>query len=525
LARISDGELKNLNELIAKDPHKALELLASCEELYSDDPYLRLNRGGFLVDIGAALGDTRLVQQGIDSIAQLLASIEERHRPSQLYNLANGYAALHSIARREPGFHFSPDTTPLREAKGRYREALAGEAHLDADLRAQLRVNYGNCLAHLGRSLEAIAQYNAALSPAPDHPMAWGNLGIELERFAFIARDTAVLEHARECLLKALADDRLEQIGEPWTRSCFQKAERRIEGLLRNLGERMPPRIAQLPTSSTPHLRAYIDFCVKHQLFLNLCLRDRPCQHLAEDTVSLLLTTSLGDDTTYPRLARVVNEIKERYAAARLLLFEACNPPFDTEPYDQMTYYADNLDYAVYGIRPAKLKTAFEGAYNVLDKLALFVNAYLDVGIEERRVSFQRVWRGNKAAGLRPSIDQCGNYHLYALYDLSRDLGPQGYLQHLRRTRDYLTHRYLVLHVERLHWPTRAEPAQHHSGYRELLDHTIELMQLVRSAVIYLIAFIDQEERAKRRDAQGSIAASPVPLCRSYPLGPQDAPI
>lgn len=525
LARISDDELKNLNDLVGRDPHEALELLSSYEDRYFDDANLRVNRGGFLVDIGSALKDSRLVKRGIISIAQLLATADKEYRPAQLYNLANGYAALHSIARRQPDFSFDPDDSPLREAKRCYREAFAGAEHLDANLLAQLRVNYGNCLSSLGRSLEAISEYNAALGHVADHPMAWGNLGVELEHFAFVARDITILRDANEGLLKALADNRLDQMGEPWARSYFEKAQQRIERLLTEVGEDTPLGKPKPPKPATPYHQAYSQFCVKHELFLNFCLKGRPCQRVAEDAVGLSLTTPLDDDTTYPRLARVVNEIKERYAAARLVLFEACNPPFDTQPYDEMTYYADNLDYAVYGISPTKLKMAFEGAYNILDKLAFFINAYLGLGVDERRVNFGTVWKGPKSTALRPALAQRRNHHLYGLYDVSTDLAPDGYLEHLRHIRDYLTHRYLVLHVEGLDWLTSADSPEYHSGYRQLLGQTIQLMQLVRSAVIYLIAFIDKEERAKRQDAQGIIPPMRVPPYRPYVLGPQDTPI
>jgi len=525
LKGISRDELENLRELIGEDPHKALQVLSSYEEEYFDDANLQLNRGGLLIDIGAELKDSHHVKRGISSIVKVLPHTDKENRPAQLYNLANGYSALDSIARRNPDFLFDPDDTPLRQAKRCYREALAGSEHLDADQRAQLRVNYGNCLSGLGRSLEAISEYNAALSHAPDHPMAWGNLGIELEHFAFVAGDMTILRDASEGLAKALASDRLEQMGASWGRPYFEKAQQRIERLMGLARQYARPLTPEAPKSATAYTHHYKEFCLKHQLFLNFCLKNRPCEHVAEDIVSLSLTTTLDHKTTYPRLARVVNEIKERYATARLLLFEACNPAFDTQPYDEMTYYADNLDYAIYGIRPAKLKLAFEAAYNILDKVAFFINAYLNLAINEKRVTFASVWREGKNTRLRPAIAERGNYHLYGLYDVSTDLAPQGHVEHLRRIRDYLTHRYLVLHVEQLHWVTSADGPEYHSGYRELMVHTIELMQLVRSAVIYLIAFIDQEERERRQDLEGPVPNMHVAAYRPYPLGPQDAPI
>ena len=520
MARISQDELSHLNDLISQDPRKALELFLTYEQRYANDINFRRNSGAFLIDIGLALKDSNLIERGIKLIEQLLPTIEEQSRPIFLYNLGNGYAGLHSIARHRPGFSFDPDTTPLIKAKQYYREALAGLEHLDANLRAQLRINYGNCLSNLGRFLEAIYEYNAALSHMPDHPMAWGNLGVELERFAFIAGHSRILRDANEALNKALADNRLEQIGESWARPYFERVQQRIRQRLSKIKEDTSSVRSETPNFATAYHQAYVEFCVKHQLFLNFCLKNRPCAHRAEDTVRFSLTTALNNNTAFPRLARVVNEIKERYAAARLLIFEACNPPFDTQPYDDMTYYMDNLDYAVYGIRAAKLKLAFESAYNILDKIAFFINAYLNLGIKEDRVNFISMWKEKerKDTPLKSTIVQRNNYHLYGLYDISRDLASGGYLEHLRDIRRYLTHRYLVLHAEKLHWLTSADGPEYHSGYHELLDHAIELMRLVRSAVIYLIAFIDQEERGKhQQNAEGFIAPMPVHPCRHYP--------
>ena len=218
MARISENEIYYLGGLVNQNAQEALNLLLTYEQEYADDINFRRNRGAFLIDIGSALEDSALVQRGIESIRQLLPNIEAESRPMLLYNLGNGYVALHFIARRQPVFSFNPDTTPLVEAKRCYREALQGAEYLDANLRAELRVNYGNCLSHIGRSVEAIAEYNAALTDAPNHPMAWGNLGIELEHFAFVAGYLTLLREANEALNKALADNRLKVYPIVWTK-------------------------------------------------------------------------------------------------------------------------------------------------------------------------------------------------------------------------------------------------------------------------------------------------------------------
>ena len=423
------------------------------------------------------------------------------------------------------GFVFDPDKTTLVKAKQCFREALKGSEFLDPTLLAQLHVNYGNCLSGLGRSLEALSEYDAALRYDPGHPMAWGNLGVELEYFAYIGKQSSLLKDASEALERALSGALLEELGQSAARTDFENARRRIQGRLERYVQNSSTLESEPPMSEEPSLQSYIQFCAKHQLFLNFCLKNRPCKNVAQDSVRFSLVTNINDETSFPRLARVVNEIKERYALARLLLYEACYPLLDTRPYDQITYYVDNLDYAVYGVRVAKLKVAFESAYNILDKIAFFVNDCLRLGMREPDVNFGSIWRNSKGAPIRRRIVELQNQHLFGLCDISSDLAPEGYLSHLRQLRNCLTHRYLVPHVEAITWLTDADAPQYHLGYREFLDRAIELMQLVRSALIYLVAFIDREERVKYEKTRKLIPSLQVQAYRHDSPGPQDSTV
>jgi len=204
-----------------------------------------------------------------------------------------------------------------------------------------------------------------------------------------------------------------------------------------------------------------------------------------------------------------MNEAKERYATARFLLYSAIGPPTELLPIDRMTPYVDNLDYAVYGVRVGQLKLAFESAYNILDKVAFFINEYLSLGIKPERVYFTSIWVVKDK--LREELRTLDNYRLFALYDISRDLQKGAHLEHLRGIRRFSTHRYLVPHVERISWIVEADGDAYHIEWHELVEKTIQLLRLVRSAVIYVIAFVDQEERKEKEEFQGVICPLFVP--------------
>jgi hypothetical protein len=221
----------------------------------------------------------------------------------------------------------------------------------------------------------------------------------------------------------------------------------------------------------------------------------------------------------------MTNEVKERFAAARLLLFEAYRTPYNTAFYEELTTYADVFDYSAYGIRPAKLKLAFEAAFNILDKIAFFINEYLNLGLDENAVGFLGIWKKQpKDTSLRQEIIRCDNIHLYGLYDIARDLSRDSYLLPLKQLRNNLTHSYLVLHVfEDGEWHSTSDGPQYHIGYRELLDQTLRLMSIVRAAVIYLVAFIEQEERKRAISLKGAVAELGGWTHEPNSLGPEDS--
>lgn len=265
--------------------------------------------------------------------------------PTLQYNIANGLMALHDLARQQPGFQFDPDDQRLIEAKNLYRQALTHPERIDAQLRSMMRVNYGNCLSRLGRSVEAIDSYDEGLRDQPTHEMALGNLGIELERYANVARDPSLLVTAQGLLRNALAGTNLETTGPASARQDFARVLARLDARLAAMGQVKPhshehanPAISDIEAA---YLRAYTAFCRQNHLFLNLCLRQRPCTDPTRDTISLSIMTDIGDDTTFYRLSRIVNEIKERYAVSRALLFEACDPPADPTHIDSLTFYTD----------------------------------------------------------------------------------------------------------------------------------------------------------------------------------------
>jgi len=255
--------------------------------------------------------------------------------------------------------------------------------------------------------------------------------------------------------------------------------------------------------------KKFLEMCKENELFLNFGIRNRGSDFIADTIFPYSLTAGMEDDVTIPRLLRTVNEIKERYATARFSLFEALHPLFDLSPYENMTYYADTLDYAAYGLRVAKVKFALENAFNILDKIAFFLDYYLELKMDENSINFFNIWteKINGKRQLKKSIHDRMNSKLMGLYDLSIDLTPEGYLYPIRKSRNVSTHRYLIPHVEGWRMGTEIDGEDYHLMYEELTEKTIKVLQIARAAVIYMIALINEEESKKK---SGGSKSAPV---------------
>lgn len=512
--------LSSLFELAAREPQAAIAELRRCEARFGNDLTFLMNAPGVYIDIGTDLGDTQMVEQGIHQLEYLA-----RERPAfpgghVFYNLGNGYSSLYSIAKRD-GQVFDPDRTSLVDAKHWYRRAIADQSQLAVDLRVQLWVNYGNCLSGLGRSVDAISAYDQALALVGTHPMALGNMAIELHHYATLSRHPIFILDALEMLDSALQSDSIERYGGPMARPHFAHAREGIAETIKIRGLAYTSSAGEEAPNLTGHVGDYVRFCSQHHLFLNVCLGCQRCKRFSRDDFAFSMVGGINQNARFTRLARVINEIKEQYAFARFLLFQSQEPPIDTIAVDRLTSYIDNLDYGLYGTRAASLKTAFESAYGIFDKIAYFLDDYLELRVKpETKITFSassEVWRPKGTSNLRGELLALGNHDLFALYDMARDFhvdgqdrSRDGFYGHIRRIRNRLAHEYVVPHIEPLHWTSEADRPECHLAYEELVSETVTLMKLARTAVIYLIGFIDQEERRKTHAVNGPVGTIEV---------------
>jgi hypothetical protein len=205
----------------------------------------------------------------------------------------------------------------------------------------------------------------------------------------------------------------------------------------------------------------------------------------------------------------------------RLLFYEGLT---NKKPHysDRDVLLYNTLDYPSYSLAAEKMKLAYRSAYSILDKIAYFLNHYLQLGIPARDVYFRKLWyeKCDKNLKLRSKFKESKNLALRGLFWLSKDLYEKstGFrdsiepeAKDLAEIRNHIEHKYFKLHEKEWRGPLKKAnefekslaDTLAYSLYRDDFERkTLKLLKLARAALIYLSISIHIEEQygAKKRD-------------------------
>ncbi len=529
MSQFSDEQFWEVHELIGHDPQKALKLVRKYMEEGLEDMKFLTVQNGWLIDIGAAIGDVGLVETAVQNLEELTKNLPEELKETflcgWLYDLGNGYSTLARLKKDETAI-FKKDSY-TRKAKHTLRSAIEAYKYDNKDKLADMRVNYANCLSSLGRTVEAIQEYKNVLKNYPDHPVAKGNLALELEQFSFISGDPHLMDDSISLLEEAL-EGSIESFGVHGARQYYSDGLQRLKQKKQDYEKRFGKCSCgeSAPTEQdNDFITKYSSFCEENNLFLALTTPKHGKQQQRDTILPSGVIVPLMDEVRLPTILRPINEMKERYATARLLLFEACNPPVSISDLNDMTIYAENLDYSAYGVHVGKMKLVLESSFNILDKIALFLKRYLELPRREDRLYFRNLWYVEDSKGrvdfntLSSDIQGTNSYRLAGLFDLALDISKDPRIARLQEMRHLSTHRYLLPHYEFIRPITEADGEEYHTDYFTLAEDCIAALQLARSAIIYLTAFVDEAERAKKVPDR-LIAPMPQPPYKHYDISP-----
>jgi len=488
---------------------------------------------GAFVDLSNMFGDVEKLRHTVKLADKLL--FQNLNSPQQIqlyYFLANAWEDIGRLTARSAAYG-NWETEEIENNISYLRRAFNEKAFkkLPDSARCRILTNLANSLDSIGRFVEAIDYYDMALEIDPAFAMAEGNRAYAICYYSMQHYDNGVSCYmdraAYKRIVVALESGQLE----PHAIDPFQDMKQKIERHLtaEYLAEEVDENIYSLGDS--PEEQTYRKWCLNNRLFINP-LNDITRNSIAATDVLCTpgIVVKLDEGLHYQGF---YNQMKQEYVSGRYILYEGITfkkPHFS----DKEVRLTNTLDYPAYSLGVEKVKMAFRVAYSIFDKIAFFLNDYLQLGISERDVSFKTLWykKRDRKTGLRDELMQRNNWPLRGLFWLSKDLfeNTPGFTEclepearELNSIRNYLEHKYLKAHDYMWNGKTDQDDRYSswsvdklaHSVYRyELEEKTMKLFKLVRAGLIYLSFAIYSEEwnRTKQRGEAAKIVSLPVDI-------------
>jgi len=486
-------------------------------------PSKALKHIGRLIDTSTHL----VKREGLAKAIELIPSLDRKTlSPEQTFELeyftANAWAGLRSIRSLEEKKHSHWEDDCAEKEVFHFRKALVNREGASKQRVCQALTNLANLMNHLGRPIDAFGYWDEVLTLEPAFAMARGNKGMGLSFYARWFQNERqqhiIWRYAYVELGEALKGN-LE--GDACT------AFNRIREMIR---KRLSPACltkaidwGEFSDKCSHEERNYRAWCLQHRLFLNP-LNDLGVHPIASsDSVTLPnIMVGIGEDMRHTAL---MNQMKQEYVSARYFLYEgmmAEKPHFS----DRAVLLFNTLDYPSYSVSTERIKAAFRILYSLFDKVAFFLNDYLQLGVSHNNVSFRRIWYNaqERKKGLRTDIITRENYGLHGLFWVGKDvfeddpgfrevIEPEA--QALASVRNHLEHRYLKIHQDMWVGPQPGSSWDTDSLAYSIRRHefeakTLKLAKLVRSALACLCIAVTQEEARKAKTKTPGQKVMPV---------------
>ena len=351
-------------------------------------------------------------------------------------------------------------------------------------------VNLGIVYNSLGRTIEALDCFDNVLKNY-NSTYALYNKGYALYTYSFFSiNPSLMIRDAYKCFKKVLEDDN-------FSHEMKVKSKGYIDEILNVFEEDF------LESEFDEEIQIevkddfewfMINYCWNNRLYLNLCNFCQKCENAIGDKIVIeKMINEISDDAEndlFLVLSSYLNQLKMDYVSARFLLILSQYDGFDLDIITKHVFIVDTQFSEENNIKIQLLKDSFKNFFNILDKIAYFMNDYLEIGISDKQVNFRTFWfkKGNKKNGIREKLLEIDNDGLTALYDIYLELEYGNEKEYLRNTRNSLTHKYLRI---------TENPDENSKTVEELHNETIEVAILAKNAIIYLMRLVKSNEEHK----------------------------
>ena len=360
----------------------------------------------------------------------------------------------------------------------------------------EANVNLGIVYNILGRTIEALNCFDNVLE-YHNSTYALYNKGYALYTYSFFSvNPSLMIRDAYKCFKKVLEDDNFSY-------EMKVKSKGYIDEIL-NVFE---DDILESEFDEEFEIEVEDDFewfminyCWNNRLYLNLCNFCQKCENAIGDKIVIEKMINEisedGENDFFLVLSSYLNQLKMDYVSARFSLILSQYEGFDLDIITKHVFIVDTQFSEENNIRIQLLKDAFKNFFNILDKIAYFINDYLELDIGQDKVNFRSVWfkykydkkkKRNIKFHNKKLIDM-NNVGLTALYDIYLELEYGNEKEYLRNTRNSLTHKYLRI---------TENPGENSKTVEELHNETIEVAILAKNAIIYLMRLVKINEEQK----------------------------
>ncbi len=501
------------------DAHSKYDSLVSKKSLLDLSSDEALKYIGELTDLSL---DLRKID-GLKLAIKLNKELQERDLSKEQvvisnYFMANAWSNIRMLSTDKNNDLWKWEQEEIEKEIIYLRKALTEEGlkKVPKVRRCQILTNLGNCFSYVGRFIEAIEYWDKALSVLPSFAIARGNKGYGLAYYGQSLYDIGHIELFLRYAYIQLKNSISSELVHKNARTAFQQRMNWIKSVLPIEILNKEFKMDRYSLGSTDDEINYRKWCLENRLFLNP-LNDLGSFSIAGQDIFNLpnIATGIGEGPYY---LGFFNQMKQEYVSARYLYYEGINA---NEPHfsDKNVFLYNTLDYPVYSLAIEKVKASYIMVYSLFDKIAYFINIYLD--LTESKVYFRTLWyeSQNKSKRLKAKLQKRKNWPLRGLFWLSKDLyeDKPGFrdaiepeAKEIAAIRNHLEHKYLKIHDgfwnglssknDKLSLALVDSLA--YSMYRKDFEaKTLKLIKLSRVALMYLSLAVHSEElqRAQKR--------------------------
>ncbi len=468
------------------------------------------------VDAASDAGDEALLRQLGDECEQRLGTAEGEDRVRLLYYQSNTYSAIVASKHYDAGSTWSWEQPDGVQNLLLLRRAIKEPSFktIEPIVARQIRTNLASRLSTLGRPVAASEQWLQVLETEPRFAKALANRAQALAHYAGALYDQGHT-HLLLAAARSLFDAALHE-GSFWESDdrdsiapSLIKQREQIAAYLKSVAydENFDPNKWSL--GATQVERSYRRWCLHERLFLNP-LNEAYTESVAATDV-LHLPSHIYRIEEAPRFPAYYNLMKQEYVSARYRLYRATHEGDPDFLMRDVLMLAGSEDQ-VLGHFTEDLRSAFRSAYAIFDKIGLFLNDYLQVGLKPSAVTFRRVWSvkppNSSSFEIRPMFKGHRNWSLRGLYFLSKDLFDHDFKEvsepdaaDLAGLRHQIEHRFLSIQ----HSPDGEGTETHRLvSLGDFQDKILRLLKMAREALIYLSLAMHCEEALREEMSENN---------------------